>query len=567
MKLPEIDFTPVSHPYPETTMFGAIELSAKRVPQAPALDFMGKITTYEKLVEKIEDAAKAFINAGIKKDDVVTICMPNTPQAIVCLYALNRIGAVANMVHPLSSQKNITFYLDYSESKMILTLDQFYEKVLKAVDEAERDVVILTARIHNELPFIKSVAYKHLKNKENNKFPTREKDLVWADFVKTGKDVTLPPVQFSKEKTAVILYSGGTSGTPKGIQLSDFNFNALGMQVAEISGCNLDYGCKFLSVMPVFHGFGLGIGIHTVLENGALSILIPQFTKESYAKAVLKNKPNFIAGVPTLYEALLKVDVFKGADLSFLIGVFSGGDALSPELKKRADAFFKEHNANLQIREGYGLTECVTASCVTPVDRSKLGSIGVPLRDMQYKIVEPGTFNELPNGEMGEIILTGPTLMLGYMKAEEENAKTMRKDENGTTWLFTGDMGSMDEEGFVYFKQRMKRLIVTSGYNVYPSHIENILDKHEAVDCSCVIGVKDPYKMQRVRAYIALKNGFEANDETKEKILAYCKEYLDVFERPKEIIFKEELPKTLVGKVAYHTLEEEAAAEEEAMAK
>ncbi len=567
MKLPNIDFTPVSHPYPETTMFGAIENSAKRVPQAPALDFMGKITTYADLVAKIEGAAKAFINYGIRKDDVVTICMPNTPQAIICLYALNRIGAVANMVHPLSSQKNITFYLDYSESKMILTLDQFYEKVLKAVDEAERDIVILTARIQNELPFIKSIAYKYLKNKENLRFPTREKDMVWADFVKTGKAVKLPAVEFSKEKTAVILYSGGTSGTPKGIQLSDFSFNALGMQVAEISGCNLDYGCKFLSVMPVFHGFGLGIGIHTVLENGALSILIPQFTKESYAKAVLKNKPNFIAGVPTLYEALLKVDVFKGADLSFLIGVFSGGDALSPELKKRADAFFKEHNANLQIREGYGLTECVTASCVTPVDRSKLGSIGVPLRDMQYKIVEAGTFNELPTGEMGEIILTGPTLMLGYMKAEEENAKTMRKDENGTTWLFTGDMGSMDEEGFVYFKQRMKRMIVTSGYNVYPSHIENILDKHEAVDCSCVIGVKDPYKMQRVRAYIALRNGFEANDETKEKILAYCKEYLDVFEIPKEIMFKDELPKTLVGKVAYHTLEEEAAAEEEVMAK
>ncbi len=566
MKLPEISFTPVSHPYPETTMFGVIENSAKRVPQAPALDFMGKITTYEQLVKNIEEAAGAFLSYGIKKDDVVTVCMPNTPQAVVCLYALNRIGAIANMVHPLSSQKNITFYLDYSESKMILTLDQFYEKVLKAVGEAERDVVILTARIHNELPLIKSIAYKYLKNKENNKFPTREKDLVWADFVKTGKGVTLPPVEFDREKTAVILYSGGTSGTPKGIQLSDFNFNALGMQVAEISGCNLDYGCKFLSVMPVFHGFGLGIGIHTVLENGALSILIPQFTKESYAKAVLKNKPNFIAGVPTLYEALLKVDVFDGADLSFLIGVFSGGDALSPELKKRADTFFKEHNANLQIREGYGLTECVTASCVTPVDRSKVGSIGVPLRDMQYRIVEPGTFNELPTGEMGEIILTGPTLMLGYMKAEEENAKTLRKDENGTTWLFTGDMGSMDEEGFVYFKQRMKRLIVTSGYNVYPSHIENILDKHEAVDCSCVIGVKDPYKMQRVRAYIALKAGFEATEETKASILSYCKEYLDVFERPKEIIFKDELPKTLVGKVAYHTLEEEAAAEE-AMAK
>ncbi len=565
MKFPAIDKTKKAiHPYPETTMFGAIANSAEKFPKAPALDFMGKYTTYESFVEKIELAAGAFIKYGIGRNDVVTICMPNTPQALVCLYALNRIGAIANMVHPLSSQKNITFYLDYADSKMILTLDQFYDKVKKAVGEAKRTATILVARIQDELPLVKAVAYKYLKNKENLQYPTDKKDLVWSEFVKTGKDVKLPAVVFEKDKPSLILYSGGTSGSPKGIQLTDYGFNALGMQVAEIAGCNLTYGCKFLSVMPIFHGFGLGVGIHTVLENGALCILIPQFTKESYAKAVIKNKPNFIAGVPTLFEALLKVDIFKGKDLSFLVGVFSGGDALSPELKKRADTFFKEHNADLQIREGYGLTECVTASCVTPVDRAKVGSIGLPLRDMIFKIVKPGTFEELPVGTDGEIIISGPTLMLGYMDAEEENAKTLQYDENGTKWLFTGDMGAMDEEGFVYFKQRMKRLIVTSGYNVYPSHIENILDKHPDVDCSCVIGVKDPYKMQRVRAYISLKSGVEANDATKEKIIAYCKEYLDVFERPKEIIFRDELPKTLVGKVAYHTLEEEAAAEEAA---
>ena len=561
MKFPKIDFTPVSHPYPETTMFGAIAATAKRVPQAPALNFMGKYTTYKEFVEKIEITAGAFLKAGIKKDDVVTICMPNTPQGVICLYALNRIGAIANMVHPLSSGKNITFYLDYSESKMILTLDQFYTKVEKAVAEAKNDVKIIVARIQEELPLVKAVAYKYLKNKANLKYPGKD-GLVWSEFVKTGKGVELPPVEFDKEKAAVILYSGGTSGTPKGIYLSDWNFNCLGMQVAEISGCNLDYGCKFLSVMPIFHGFGLGIGIHTVLENGAMCILIPQFTKESYAKDVLKHKPNFIAGVPTLYEALLKVDIFDGADLSFLIGVFSGGDALSPELKKRADKFFKDHNANLQIREGYGLTECVTASCVTPNDKAKVGSIGLPLRDTDYRIVEPGTFNFLPTGEMGEIIISGPTLMLGYKDAEEENAKTMRIDENGKRWLFTGDAGYMDEEGFVYFKQRMKRMIVTSGYNVYPSHIENMIDKHPDVDYCCVIGVKDSYKMQRVRAYIVLNSGVEKSDATKQSILEHCKEYLDVFERPKEIIFRDELPKTLVGKVAYHSLEEEAEKEE-----
>ena len=561
MKFPKIDFTPVSHPYPETTMFGAVAATAKRLPDAPALNFMGKYTTYKTFVEKIEMTAGAFLKAGIKKDDVVTICMPNTPQGVICLYALNRIGAIANMVHPLSSGKNITFYLDYSESKMILTLDQFYTKVEKAVKEADHDVKIIVARIQEELPLVKAVAFKYLKNRENLKYPGKD-GLVWSDFIKTGKGVKLPEIEFDKNKAAVILYSGGTSGTPKGIYLSDWNFNCLGMQVGEISGCNIDYGCKFLSVMPIFHGFGLGIGIHTVLENGAMCILIPQFTKESYAKDVLKHKPNFIAGVPTLYEALLKVDIFDGADLSFLVGVFSGGDALSPELKKRADQFFKDHNANLQIREGYGLTECVTASCVTPNDKAKVGSIGLPLRDMQYRIVEPGTFNYLPAGEMGEIIISGPTLMLGYKDAEEENAKTIRTDENGTRWLFTGDAGSMDEEGYVYFKQRMKRMIVTSGYNVYPSHIENIIDKHPDVDYCCVIGVKDPYKMQRVRAYVVLNKGVEESDATKQSILAHCKEYLDVFERPKEIIFRDELPKTLVGKVAYRYLEEEAEKEQ-----
>jgi len=561
MKLPKIDMKSVCHHYPETTMFGAVRLSAERFPEAPAYDFMDKITTYEEFISKIELAAKAFLDCGICADDAVTICMPNTPQAIICLYALNRIGAVANMVHPLSSQKNITFYLDFSKSKMILTLDQFYVKVKKACEESNSRAKIIVARIQDELPSVKSFLYKNLKNKENLKYPDDRSDLTWHDFIKKGSGISLPEIKYDKNKTAVILYSGGTSGTPKGIQLTDFNFNALGMQIAEICGCNLTYGCKFLSVMPIFHGFGLGIGIHTILENGAMCILIPQFTKETYAEAVKKKKPNFIAGVPTLFEALLRVDSFKDADLSFLIGVFSGGDALNPELKKKVDAFFKEHNANLQIREGYGLTECVTCSCVTPVHKSKTGSIGVPLRDTEYKIVEPGTFTELPVGEKGEIIISGPTLMTGYMNNEEETANTLRTDKDGKIWLFTGDLGSKDDEGFIYFHQRIKRMIITSGYNVFPSHIERILDKHPDIDCSCVIGMPDPYKMQKIRAYISLKPGKAETEEEKQKILGYCSDYLDVYEMPQEIIFRQELPKTLVGKVAYHTLEEEAVAE------
>ncbi len=558
MKDPILDRTPQIHPYPETTMFGAVEQAKNTYPKAIAYDFQGKLTNYTEFVKLIENAARGFLKHGVKKGDKVTICMPNTPQGVICLYALNRIGAVANMVHPLSAQKNITFYLDFSQSKMILTMDMFYEKVKAAVDESNTNARIIVARIQDELPLPLGVIYRFAKNGKNMKFPDRKGDILWTDLVKSGRDEKLPAIEYNENQTAVILYSGGTSGKQKGICLSDKNFNALGMQISEICGVNLNDKCKFLSVMPIFHGFGLGIGIHTILINGARCILVPQFTTDTYAKTVIKKRPNFIAGVPTLYQALFETDRFRGQDLSFLVGVFSGGDALSPELKKRADKFLRDHNADIQIREGYGLTECVTASCVTPVDRAKVGSIGLPLRDTEYKIVEPGTFEEKKLGEHGEIILTGPTLMLGYLNNEEETAQALRTDENGVKWLFTGDMGYMDEDGFVYFKQRIKRMIVTSGYNVYPSRIEEVIDKCPDVNYCCVIGVKDHYKMQKIRAYIVLNEGVPETAGEKEKIKEFCKPYLDRYEWPKEIEFRDALPKTLVGKVAYHTLEEEA---------
>ena len=281
MKLPPVEKKKVILPYPETTMFGAVLDAANRFPKAPALEFMGSYTTYAQLIKKIEQAATAFYAAGIRKNDVVTICTPNIPQAIVAIYVLNRIGAIASVVHPLSSQKNITYYLDYTDSKMILTLDNFYEKVRDAVAEAKRDTRILVARIQDELSPVLAAGYIIKAGKKYLKYPDKGHGMEWTNFVKYARRVTLPPVAYDKEKTAIILYSGGTSGTPKGIRLSDFGFNALGMQLVEASGMNITYGCKFLSVMPIFHGFGLGIGIHTMLENGAMCILIPQFTKDT----------------------------------------------------------------------------------------------------------------------------------------------------------------------------------------------------------------------------------------------------------------------------------------------
>ena len=316
-------------------------------------------------------------------------------------------------------------------------------------------------------------------------------------------------------------------------------------------------GDKMLAAMPLFHGFGLGVCIHSMLFNGGRCILIPRFTPKSYAKQMVKYKCNFIAGVPTLYEALLRLPTMDGADLSCLKGVFSGGDSLSVELKKKLDKFLYDHNAKIQVREGYGTTETVTACCLTPPHMFKEGSIGVPFPDTYIKIVKPDTDEELPYGEEGEILLAGPTVMKEYINNPEETAQTLRTHADGLTWVYTGDLGIMDQEGFVFFRGRAKRMIISSGYNIYPGQLENILDAHEFVQMSCVIGVPDPYKMQKVKAFVKLSDKARPSDETKQILMDYCREHIAKYAMPYDIEFRADMPKTLVGKVAYRQLEEE----------
>ncbi len=550
--------------YPEMTMFQLVEKMAAEHPSAPAYEFFGTRTSYKKFIGRIEKAARAFTAAGIKRGDVVTICMPNTPQALDCFYALNRIGAVCNMVHPQSAKNEISFYLNISDSKMILTLDMFYEKIREALTDVKQHVTILTARMQDELNPFMGAAYILKSGRPFLKYPNSPADRLWTDFLKAGSaPVSLPPVIYDPSHPAAILYSGGTSGIPKGICLSDANFNATALQAIEAIQQPLGVGDTMLSCMPVFHGFGLGINIHTVLISGACCILMPTFSGKSYAGMLIKKKPNFIAGVPTIFEALLHIDALKKADLSCLKGMFCGGDSLSIELKRKVDDFLKEHHAAIQVRQGYGLTECVTASCLTPRDTYRDGSIGLPFPDTKYCIVKPGTDEELPYGEEGEIILKGPSVMIGYLKNPEETANTLRRLADGDVWLFTGDLGYMDEDGYVYFRQRLKRMIITNGYNVYPSQIENVIDSCPEVSYSCVIGVKDPRRMQRVKAYIVLKDGVPASEEVRERIMGRLRENIAGYALPKEIEFRGELPKTLVGKVAYRKLEEEANAEAE----
>ena len=557
--------SPVFHlEYPPLTMFQMVERMAQMYPDDYAYDFYGRKTSYRTFLQQILQAARAFTALGIRRDDTVTICMPNTPQALVCFYALNRIGAVSNMVHPLSAEKEITFYLNLSGSRMILTMDMFYENVLAAVRKADQPVTILTARMQNELPPHLAAGYLVKRGRPYMKYPLSDRqDMTWTRFLRYGRQtIELPPCVYDTQHTSVILYSGGTSGTPKGICLSDLNFNACALQAVDAIQIPFGHGMTMLSCMPMFHGFGLGINIHLILIHGACCILMPSFSTKSYADMLIKKQPNLIAGVPTIFEALLHMPELDGKDLSCLHGMFCGGDSLSVELKKKIDTFLTEHHASIQVREGYGLTECVTASCLTPKDTYRENSIGLPFRDTTFAIVVPGTDEELPRMTEGEIILKGPTLMLGYLNNKEETDQTLRRLHDGAIWLYTGDLGYMDQDGFVYFRQRIKRMIVTNGYNVYPGQLENVIDSLPEVAYSCVIGVKDPRRMQRVRAYVVLRDPSADQEDVRQKIMKELTSHIAGYALPREILFRDMLPKTLVGKVAFRQLEEEANAEE-----
>ena len=556
--LPHMGNVPAHLEYPEGSMYDAVEAVAKAYPNNVAFDFMGKSTTYRQLIQEIQRCARALKTIGVRENDCVTIAMPNCPQATYMFYAVNLVGGICNMIHPLSAEKEIEFYLNESKSVTVITLDQFYNK-FEAVRQNTGVVNIILARVKDALSKPVKAGYMLTEGRKIQKIPDDAPVIRWKDFLRLGRACFWNyKVERKASDPAVILYSGGTTGKTKGILLSNRNFNALGRQVIAANPM-FRPGDKMLAAMPLFHGFGLGVCVHTMLSSGGRCILVPRFTAQSYAKLITKYRCNFIAGVPTLYEALIRIPDMKNADLSCLKGVFSGGDSLSVELKKKFDKFLYDHKATVQIREGYGTTETVTACCLTPTHISKEGSIGIPFPDTYIKIVKPDTDEELPYGEEGEILLAGPTVMQEYINHPEETARTLRTHDDGLTWVYTGDLGYMDSDGFIYFKGRAKRMIVSSGYNIYPGQIENILDAHEKVHMSCVIGVPDPYKMQAVKVFLMLKPGVEANDATKEEIMAYCRKNIAKYALPREIEFRDELPKTLVGKVAYRQLEEEEA--------
>lgn len=540
--------------YPDLTIYEIVEKTAQAYPNNYAIEYYGNKITYRDLLVKIKKTASSLLELGVQEGDRVTICMPNTPVAVVTFYAINMLGATASMIHPLSSENEIEFYLNESNSKYLLTIDLVYDKVMKIIDNTNVEKIIVSS-VSDDMNAFMHTMYWFL-NGRKHKIEKNEKAIFYKDLLKMG--IYYKEFECCKRKLddeAVILYSGGTTGSPKGIVLTNLNFNALAMQ------CHLmcdpaKAGDSILAILPIFHGFGLGVSIHTPLYIGMKVILVPDFSPRKFGSLIKKYRPNFITGVPTLYEALLKTKLGKN-DLSSLTCVVSGGDTLIPSFKKKVDDFLYEHGSKAQIRCGYGLTECTGASCLNPRREYRDNSIGIPLPDMDYKIVKIDTLDEAKTMEDGEICISGPTVMKGYLNNPEETKKTLVKHKDGKIWLHTGDIGCMDKDGFIYFKQRLKRLIVSSGYNIYPSYVEDIICKHPLVDSCVVIGIPHEYKKQVAKAYIVLKNGEKPTAHNKKAIKKYCEENLSKYSWPYEYEYRDSLPTTLVGKVAYKKLEEE----------
>lgn len=541
---------------PETSIYGLFSEHVAKYGKLPAVEYFGKTISFQHLKELVDKCARSLQHEGIGEDDVVTICMPNIPESLIAFFAINKVGAIANMIHPLSGEEEIKHYLSSTNSKMLMMIDVAYEKVRNIISSTNvKRVVVVSAK--DSMPLLTSVGY-FVTQGYKVKQPKGARYIFWEDFMlKSYRVPKNPGIMRKKDDIAAILHSGGTTGNPKGILLTNQAFNYITCQETNIVP-NVKPGDSILSIMPNFHGFGLGVCLIGPLSLGVKVVMVPQFSPKTFGNLVAKVKPQIVVGVPTLFGALIDAKL-KNEDMSYIKYCVSGGDSLNSTMYDNLKNFLREHGAgDADVLQGYGMTECLAVCSVMRGKCKDIFSIGTPLYGNEMKIVVPGTQDEVKPGESGEICLSGPTVMVGYLNNNKETNQVLQIHKDKKVWLHTGDSGYMTEDGIFYFELRIKRMIVSSGYNIYPSHIEEVLDKHPAVLKSTVIGIPHKYKVQVAKAYIVLDENYDDSWSVKKSIKEHCEKYLASYSVPYEYEFRKSLPTTRLGKVNFRQLEEES---------
>ena len=550
----------LNYKIPDITMYEQILLSENRYSDDKAIEYLGRGITYHKLLKEIERVAIGFKELGVKKGDIVTICLPNFPEALYCIYALNKLGAIANMTHPLSAEGELKEAVNSTNSTILVMCNQFYNKLEPILNQTKLKKVIFV-NAADSMPLLLSIGYRLTTIGKFKHIPMRKMFTSWKSFRrKTLFKKNVKYRKFGKNAAAVIIHSGGTSGTPKNVVIQNRAF-ILGAKQTGDFDLHLKPGDSCLAIMPNFHGFGLSVCMHTALTLGCYTTLVPQFNAKEFDILFNKTKPTIVLGVPTLFEALISNNNVKNLDLSYLKFVVSGGDLLPKALEDRVNKYLKDHNSPAIITQGYGLSEALAAVCLAFPGVNKSGSIGIPLAGNYIKIINSNR-EEVPYGEIGEIVINSKALMMGYLNNEAETNETLQIHADGHIWLHTGDLGCMDEDGFIFYKGRQKRMIITSGYNVYPSHVEEIIEQHPDVLQCTVVGIPHPYKQEVCKAFIVLKDG-KHNLFVKASVKDYCKKNLAKYMVPAEFVFRKQLPKTKLGKVDFRSLQEDKGADDD----
>ena len=519
-----------------------------------ALEYYGRKFTYADLIVNVKKTAAALRGVGVKKGDIITVVSIMTPEIIALFYAADMMGATLNLVDPRYSVEGIREYIEEVDSHLLVCLNVVYERCRQAAKRTNVEKVIVLSPA-DSLPPVMAVGYK-LTTPDKNKYASNV--IRWKQFIKGGEGQSTAAEPYDPDHACVVVHTGGTTGSPKGVMLTDDCFNGIALQFQAYPKL-FHRGQKLMNIMPPFIAYGFACGIHLPLVLGFTVIIIPNLDPDKLGSLVLKHKPEHMFGVPTHYQQLASDPKLRDKDLSFIINYAAGGDSLSRGAEQTVNDFLAAHGARYPIAKGYGMTEVSSAATVAAGLDNKPGSVGIPMVNTVVAAFEPGTDQELPIGQRGELCISGPCLMKGYYNKADETAMILRRHPDGRIWVHTGDMGYLDEDGFVFLDSRIKRMIIRhDGFKVFPSMIENVVSRHPAVHQCSVVGCadKDHTQGRLPFVYIVLKADTTAKKkQVIRELERMCAEELPEYVQPVAYKFISSMPMTPVGKVDYRQLE------------
>jgi len=530
-----------------------------------ALSYFGRKITFEELFLNIDATARALIMAGVKENDIVTISLPNIPEAAYLFYACSKIGAVANMVDPRTSDEGIKKYVTEVDSKVVIIVDSYFKKVKGLLDD-ETIARVVAVSPAQSLPLGLNLGYKAKEYIETLKDPSKKIEyslqiLNWDSFIDYGNFYKRDTkAKYVENRPLVIEHTGGTTGEPKGVVLTNENINAVALQ-SVLTGIDMQREHTWLDIMPTFIAYGVGMGLHLPLTIGMETILIPQFDAKKFDELIWKHKPVHMVGVPSYWGTIINSKRLAKKDLSFMIAPTVGGDAMDITLEKESNEFLKQHNCSTRITKGYGMTEVCGGVAGTVDANNEVGSVGIPFVKTTIAIFDPETGEELGYNQHGEVCMTGPNTMLGYFANQLATDDVLRVHSDGTKWIHSADIGYITENGNLFIVDRLKRMIIRyDGFKVFPSSIEKVVSSHYAVDSCKVVGIPDTEHSQGKlpKVHIVLKDNFKPKqDNIVEEIKKMCMEELPEYMQPCDYKVRDVMPLTSVGKIDYRVLEAE----------